>query len=375
MNYPSSTTTATGNTTTTATGTTGTTTSSASSYWVYLIAIFIFYSIPSYQLLLTYQRFVQVTGNGDLCYYNTLCSHPVGFISAFNNIWSNVGFLVLGVLFLIIAIRRRRMYKFYQAINEYYDKEGKPEAKVGIPQEFGIYYGAGIALILEAFLSAAYHFCPTGSNYQFDTTMMYILVTLGLYQFNMSRNPDIHPSPHRLLLTLSLMILVAGMGVLYAGLIFYIIFFILYEVAVIYTTLQIYYRWKLHLYPLHSLLTVLKELLYNIIHPCPPQHKLKFTYLIVSNIINLIFSVGGLILQPVDFGTYFLALLIGNFVLSLAYYTLAKVCYKEFGRKLAILKSVIYLILALLFWAGGVFVYSWRVTDWLVSYMDGLHVI
>jgi hypothetical protein len=278
-----------------------------------------------------------------------------------------VGFLVLGVLFLIIAIRRRRMYKFYQAINEYYDKEGKPEAKVGIPQEFGIYYGAGIALILEAFLSAAYHFCPTGSNYQFDTTMMYILVTLGLYQFNMSRNPDIHPSPHRLLLTLSLMILVAGMGVLYAGLIFYIIFFILYEVAVIYTTLQIYYRWKLHLYPLHSLLTVLKELLYNIIHPCPPQHKLKFTYLIVSNIINLIFSVGGLILQPVDFGTYFLALLIGNFVLSLAYYTLAKVCYKEFGRKLAILKSVIYLILALLFWAGGVFVYSWRVTDWLKS--------
>ena len=54
--------------------------------------------------------------------------------------------------------------------------------KIGVPQYFGIYYAAGkwamwlscdyhvitgVALIGEAIMSAAYHICPTGNNYQF----------------------------------------------------------------------------------------------------------------------------------------------------------------------------------------------------------------
>lgn len=94
----------------------------------YLIAIIIFYAIPAYQLVGTYQhvcymisydiimtsfllmQLLIVSGNNDLCYYNSLCSHPVRnnmfTISAFNNVFSNIGYFVLGVLFILIAYRR-----------------------------------------------------------------------------------------------------------------------------------------------------------------------------------------------------------------------------------------------------------------------------
>ena len=49
----------------------------------------------------------------------------------------------------------------------------------------------GGALIMEGFLSACYHVCPTVESFQFDTTFMYImavLVFLKVYQF---RHPDV----------------------------------------------------------------------------------------------------------------------------------------------------------------------------------------
>ena len=59
---------------------------------------------------------MNVSGNQDICYHNTLCSHPIwsadhsNTIIAFNNIVSNIvsniGYLVLGVLIILLAYRR-----------------------------------------------------------------------------------------------------------------------------------------------------------------------------------------------------------------------------------------------------------------------------
>ena len=43
--------------------------------------------------------------------------------------------------------------------------------------------------------------------------MMFVLVTIGLYQLYKCRSPDIHPSPHKLLLVLAVLIFFIGMGV------------------------------------------------------------------------------------------------------------------------------------------------------------------
>lgn len=93
---------------------------------------------------------VNVTGNQDICYYNFLCAHPLGNLrwaggtveggwgspvpraglqrdpgegggsaaptpalaprSAFNNILSNLGYILLGLLFLLIILQREINY-------------------------------------------------------------------------------------------------------------------------------------------------------------------------------------------------------------------------------------------------------------------------
>ncbi|KAA5557000.1 hypothetical protein F3G48_33150, partial [Pseudomonas aeruginosa] len=35
----------------------------------------------------------------DLCYYNFLCAHPLGTLSDFNHVFSNVGYVLLGAVF------------------------------------------------------------------------------------------------------------------------------------------------------------------------------------------------------------------------------------------------------------------------------------
>lgn len=43
-----------------------------------------------------------------MCYYNFLCAHPVAGLSDFNHVFSNIGYLLLGALFML-QVRRRRM--------------------------------------------------------------------------------------------------------------------------------------------------------------------------------------------------------------------------------------------------------------------------
>ncbi|KAG8202127.1 hypothetical protein JTE90_010488 [Oedothorax gibbosus] len=71
-----------------------------------LLTIAIFYGLPVIQLVYINQGFVNVTGNQDLCYYNFLCSHQVGLFSDFNHIYSNIGYVMLGILFLLLVLRR-----------------------------------------------------------------------------------------------------------------------------------------------------------------------------------------------------------------------------------------------------------------------------
>jgi len=68
----------------------------------------IFYGLPAFQLMLAEQQLHYVSGNEDRCYYNFKCAHrdPEGVFSAFNNVWSNFGYVALGLLFSIIVYIR-----------------------------------------------------------------------------------------------------------------------------------------------------------------------------------------------------------------------------------------------------------------------------
>ncbi|XP_070548974.1 uncharacterized protein [Ptychodera flava] len=126
-----------------------------------LIPIAIFYALPVIQLVFAYQNIFHDNGDEDICYYNFLCSNPLGVLSSFNNVFSNIGYVLLGILFLIITRREEKLHQ--KSVERYRESE----QELGLPRYFGIFYAIGIALIMEGIHSACYHVCPSHSNFQF----------------------------------------------------------------------------------------------------------------------------------------------------------------------------------------------------------------
>lgn len=80
-------------------------------YLYNVLTVAVFYGLPVVQLVFTYQKVLNETGQQDLCYYNFLCAHPLGFFSDFNHLFSNVGYVLFGVLFLGIVHRREVLHQ------------------------------------------------------------------------------------------------------------------------------------------------------------------------------------------------------------------------------------------------------------------------
>lgn len=184
---------------------------------------------------------VNVTGNQDICFYNFLCAHPLGALrfacvcviittysmadrftylrcrhwlsafvthSAFNNILSNMGYVMLGLLFLLIVLKRDIVHSRAlerNDLNALVRLDGLAHSDVcvgnskqntqicsvssstflsptfqecGIPKHFGLFYAMGTALMMEGLLSACYHVCPNYTNFQFGKTASFPTWTL-----------------------------------------------------------------------------------------------------------------------------------------------------------------------------------------------------
>ena len=59
---------------------------------------------------------LNVTGNQDLCYYNFKCARRLGVLSSFNSVYSNIGYVMLGLLFLALAYRRSKNVAAYLSL-------------------------------------------------------------------------------------------------------------------------------------------------------------------------------------------------------------------------------------------------------------------
>ena len=91
------------------------------------------------QLMVTYQKISNSTGDQDLCYYNYLCAHPVGLLSDFNHVYSNLGYVMLGLLFMAIVRLKERHHNNKKALNplESGNVQLLNQPPYGVPQYFG----------------------------------------------------------------------------------------------------------------------------------------------------------------------------------------------------------------------------------------------
>ncbi|XP_059685761.1 SID1 transmembrane family member 2 [Gavia stellata] len=289
-------------------------------YFWNIATIAVFYALPVIQLVITYQTVVNVTGNQDICYYNFLCAHPLGNLSAFNNILSNLGYVLLGLLFLLIILQREINYNRALMRNDAHALE------CGIPKHFGLFYAMGTALMMEGLLSACYHVCPNYTNFQFDTSFMYMIAGLCMLKLYQKRHPDINASAYSAYACLALVIFFSVVGVVFGkgNTVFWIVFSVIHIVATLLLSTQLYYmgRWKLDSGIPRRILHVLYT---DCVRQCSgPMYVDRMVLLVMGNIINWSLAAYGLIVRPNDFASYLLAIGICNLLLYFAFYIIMK---------------------------------------------------
>ncbi|KAM9224440.1 SID1 transmembrane family member 1 isoform 3-T3 [Dugong dugon] len=289
-------------------------------YFWNIITIAVFYALPVIQLVITYQTVVNVTGNQDICYYNFLCAHPLGVLSAFNNILSNLGHVLLGFLFLLIVLRRDVLHRRALEAKDIFAME------YGIPKHFGLFYAMGIALMMEGVLSACYHVCPNYSNFQFDTSFMYMIAGLCMLKLYQTRHPDINASAYSAYASFAVVITLTVLGVVFGknDVWFWLIFSAIHILASLALSTQIYYmgRFKIDLGIFRRATMVVYT---DCIQQCSrPLYMDRMVLLIIGNLVNWSFALFGLIYQPRDFASYMLGIFICNLLLYLAFYIIMK---------------------------------------------------
>ncbi|KAM4757216.1 SID1 transmembrane family member 2 isoform 2-T2 [Cyanocitta cristata] len=315
-------------------------------YFWNIATIAVFYALPVVQLVITYQTVVNVTGNQDICYYNFLCAHPLGNLSAFNNILSNLGYVLLGLLFLLIILQREINYNRALLRNDAHALE------CGIPKHFGLFYAMGTALMMEGLLSACYHVCPNYTNFQFDTSFMYMIAGLCMLKLYQKRHPDINASAYSAYACLALVIFFSVVGVVFGkgNTAFWIVFSVIHIVATLLLSTQLYYmgRWKLGegghcerggggavwwpsgvTSPVPADSGILRRILHVLYTDCVrqcsgPMYVDRMVLLVMGNIINWSLAAYGLIVRPNDFASYLLAIGICNLLLYFAFYIIMK---------------------------------------------------
>ena len=203
--------------------------------FLYLKALWIvalFYGIPVVQLVLSYERFTNDRGNKDQCYFNFKCAHALVTeeavkISDFNHVFSNIGYVILGVLsFFCIRIHqlRTRLAIHVSSIQEK-NSSGKKEASPSTPtvpftvddafvlKDYGLYYALASAIILQGIMSMCYHICPNNVNFQFDTIFMFAINVITMVTIYNRLNPWQAISVFTVYGILSMILFFAIMGV------------------------------------------------------------------------------------------------------------------------------------------------------------------
>ncbi|XP_058866366.1 SID1 transmembrane family member 2-like isoform X2 [Acipenser ruthenus] len=325
-------------------------------YFWNIATIAVFYALPVIQLVITYQTVVNVTGNQDICYYNFLCAHPLGALSAFNNILSNLGYVMLGLLFLLIVLQKDILHK--RAL----ERKELAALECGIPKHFGLFYAMGTALMMEGLLSACYHVCPNYTNFQFDTSFMYMIAGLCMLKLYEKRHPDINASAYSAYACLAMVIFFSVLGVVFGkgNSVFWIVFSVIHILATLLLSTQLYYmgRWKLDS-------GILRRILYVVYTDCirqcsGPMYIDRMVLLVMGNIVNWSLAAFGLIVRPNDFASYLLAIGICNLLLYFAFYIIMKL---RSGERIQLLPSFCILFTAVV-WGFALFFFFQGLSTW-----------
>ena len=341
-------------------------------YLTSVLVVVMFYSLPALQVAI-FRAILYNSGDNDLCYFNLKCAHILDGAASFNNIWSNIGYFVLGSIFIILTLIKQIIRDIKYPVG---DKEKYREyRKRGITPYFGFHYALGVALISEGLMSAIYHTCPSGINFQFDTTFMFIISLLSILKLYQNRHPDVSVSASTAFIMLGMIVILTALGLLTRSQDFFLIR-TLYSLIVIGVTLFICLNIYFFSHPVlffHSLFETIKsrsvsvylESIKNIVWP--PFNRPRIAQIIIICTVNTV-SLAGLFYYALDAATALLIFMIFNLVAYTAYYWLMKIIYREIcNRPFVALFPLLLALCSAVFFGLALLSFFHSVTNWQMS--------
>ena len=303
-------------------------------YWKFLLIIGSYYVLPSLQFVFYQSKEL----NNATCYYNHKCKKDLYFIPAFNNIISNILYIIFGLLFIIVIKLKKK----------------KEERQLDYPinNHPALYYSLGIALVFEGICSAIFHICPSMLNFQFDTSFMFlgtILTFITIYQKrHMAPSPMKIYSFSALLIfinTLPLSGLSHGFEIWFWGGIFFIMAYMM-----IFGSIHLYYDEDYHIETLNF--STLKQKFKSIRKRDIP----KLILIICINSFTLGMYIFATITKP-NFTDWLLGVCIINLIIYFVYYIIQKIKNKEPISKIVytwIIVDIIIMCLAIIYFFKSV---------------------
>ena len=275
-------------------------------YWKFLIIIGSYYVLPSLQFVMYQSKEL----NNSTCYYNHKCKHDFYFIPAFNNIISNIFYVIFGLIFIIIVRINSR-----SAIDS---------VDFPINNNPALYYTLGIALIFEGICSAIFHICPSILNFQFDTTFMFLGAILTFITIYQKRHKA--PTPIKVYSFSALLILINTLPLSGLSNGFEIWFwggiFLLMTYLMIFGSIYLYYdqEYDLDTMNIKFLLQKLKKIKKKDIP--------KLLLIITINSVTISMYIFATITKP-NFTDWLLGVCIINLIIYFLYYFIQKIKNKE----------------------------------------------
>ncbi|XP_030036425.2 SID1 transmembrane family member 2 isoform X1 [Manduca sexta] len=324
-------------------------------YTLYTVAVF--YALPVVQFVVAFQVILNISGSLDMCYYNFLCAHPAGGLSDFNHVFSNLGYLLLGALFML-QLRRRQWNR----------KRAPRDEEYGIPAHYGLLSSLGAGMMVVALLSATYHICPNRLNFQFDTAFMYVLAVLSMVKIYQSRHPDINARAHATFGVLAVLIALVVWGVLGGGPLFWGMFTVLHVFTFLLLSLRIYYVGQFRLEK-ESLAVAARELRSLPARGVRPLYTARLVMLLIANAVNWGFALYGLFTQTADIASHLLSVLLCNTLLYIVFYLVMKLLHGERPRWY----SWLFLAGATAAWVPALYFFTSGSTDWSATPAQSRH--
>lgn len=190
---------------------------------------------------------------------------------------------------------------------------------------------------------------------------MAVLCMVKLYQ---NRHPDINATAYATFTVLGVAIFLAMIGILNGSLAIWIIFTLMYSILCIYLSFKVYFFG----YVIEGIKQFKSEVDEDgfALETLAPIRKARFILLLIINLANYSILIAGLALygtHATDFGTFLLALLMGNAIIHSTFYVTMKIIHKE----RICFEAIIFGVLALASWAAASVFFFDAATLWTVS--------